>query len=926
MAKEPVSHALFCALFSILSFQIFLMNWGMAQGTTTDISVGVVLDMDIPVSQMSLNCISMALSEFYATHGYYKTRLALSTRDSNGTVIGAAAAALDLLKNVEVQAIIGPLFSVQANFLIELGDKAQVPIITFSATSPSLSSRRSPYFIRATLNDSSQVQPITAIIEAFGWREVVPIYVDNEFGEGMIPYLTDALENINVRVPYRSVIPLLASDEQIVAELYKLMTMQTRVFVVHMLVPLGFRLFAKAQQLGMMTESYAWIITDSMADVLNSVDPSVMESMLGVIGVQSYVPKTDELDAFTNRYKKRLLQNNPPGLRPGLDTFGLRAYDSAIALAIAVEKAKLTNARFKKAKFSGNSTELEAIGVSNSGPRLIQALSSTTFRGLAGNFQLVEGQLQTPPYQIINVVGPGARVIGYWTKENGIIKGLNVTNANTYSTSKSNFAPIIWPGDTTSPPKDNTTKVEGYCIDVFDAVITSLKYAVPYEYIPFAKPDHESAGSYNDLVYQVHVGNFDAVVGDVTIRANRSQYVDFTLPYTETGVSMVAKVTHNERKNAWIFLKPLTWQLWLTSFCTFVFIGFLIWILEHRINSEFSGSIHHQIGMIFWFGFSTMVFAQKEKIISNLARFLLIIWFLVVLILTQSYTASLTSMLTVQQLQPTYTDFTLLIKNKENVGYQKGSFVFELLKKMNFDESRLVAYNSPDEMNELFCKGSENGGIAAAFDETPYIKMFLAKYCSEYTMVGPMYKTAGFGFVFPKGSPLVPDVSSAILNVTEGEKLVEIERAWFSDKTTCLSGASSSQSLGLESFQGLFVIVLILGVSVLIVYVIMFLYQNWDVVTDAEPNATIWAIILMLLQRFFTLDRNAADADPTAILNRIHEQVQQFAGRDPNARDFLNIAGVAEEREMEIREAPGNVEERPPNPEEEPPQPVNPNQ
>ncbi|KAL0323996.1 UNVERIFIED_CONTAM: Glutamate receptor 2.7 [Sesamum calycinum] len=866
MAKEPVSHALFCALFSILSFQIFLMNLGMAQGTTTDISVGVVLDMDIPVSQMSLNCISMALSEFYATHGYYKTRLALSTRDSNGTVIGAAAAALDLLKNVEVQAIIGPLFSVQANFLIELGDKAQVPIITFSATSPSLSSRRSPYFIRATLNDSSQVQPITAIIEAFGWREVVPIYVDNEFGEGMIPYLTDALENINVRVPYRSVIPLLASDEQIVAELYKLMTMQTRVFVVHMLVPLGFRLFAKAQQLGMMTEGYAWIITDSMTDVLNSVDPSVMESMLGVIGVQSYVPKTDELDAFTNRYKKRLLQNNPPGLRPGLDTFGLRAYDSTIALAIAVEKAKLTNARFKKAKFSGNSTELEAIGVSNSGPRLIQALSSTTFRGLAGNFQLVEGQLQTPPYQIINVVGPGARVIGYWTKENGIVKGLNVTNANTYSTSKSNFAPIIWPGDTTSPPKDNTTKVEGYCIDVFDAVITSLKYAVPYEYIPFAKPDHESAGSYNDLVYQVHLGNFDAVVGDVTIRANRSQYVDFTLPYTETGVSMVAKVTHNERKNAWIFLKPLTWQLWLTSFCAFVFIGFLIWILEHRINRvlrQHSPSNRHDI----------------------LVRFL-------------------------------YNGLRAEREDHKQFGQVSADH---------------LVFGGSYTNTELHCQSyvhvnrSENGGIAAAFDETPYIKMFLAKYCSEYTMVGPMYKTAGFGFVFPKGSPLVPDVSSAILNVTEGEKMVEIERAWFSDKTTCLSGASSSQSLGLESFQGLFVIVLILGGSVLIVYVIMFLYQNWDVVTDAEPNATIRAIILNLLQRFFTLDRNAADADPTAILNRIHEQVQQFAGRDPNARDFLNIAGVAEEREMEIREAPGNVEGRPPNPEEEQPQPENPN-
>ncbi|KAL2548162.1 glutamate receptor 2.6 [Forsythia ovata] len=89
----------------------------------------------------------------------------------------------------------------QANFLIDLGDKAQVPIISFSATT-------------------------------FGWREVVPIYVDNEFGVGIIPFLTDALEKVNARVPYRSAIPSMATDDQIVAELYKLMTMQTRVFIV----------------------------------------------------------------------------------------------------------------------------------------------------------------------------------------------------------------------------------------------------------------------------------------------------------------------------------------------------------------------------------------------------------------------------------------------------------------------------------------------------------------------------------------------------------------------------------------------------------------------------------------------------------------------------------------------------------------------
>lgn len=187
-------------------------------------------------------------------------------------------------------------------------------------------------------------------------------------------------------------------------------------------------------------------------------------------------------------------------------------------------------------KFSGNATDLEAFGVSRDGPKLLQAILNTSFKGLSGNFQIVDGQLQSPPYQIINVIGNGAKEIGFWTRENGIVRKLNSRRG--YSISKENFGSIIWPGDTTSVPKGwviptngkklkigvpvkdgfaefvkvtrdfttNTTKVTGYCIDVFDAVMEALPYYVPYEYVPFAAPDGKSAGDYNDLVYQVFLG------------------------------------------------------------------------------------------------------------------------------------------------------------------------------------------------------------------------------------------------------------------------------------------------------------------------------------------------------------------------------------------------------------------------------------
>ncbi|KAL4600885.1 hypothetical protein ACB092_11G232400 [Castanea dentata] len=798
---------------------------------TISVNVGVILDFDTWTGKMGLSCINMALADFYASNSYYKTRLLLSSRDAKSDVVEAAAAAIDLIKNVEVQAIIGPESSMQAKFIINLGEKAQVPIVAFSATSPSLTSLQSLYFFQASQNSSSQ-------------REVVPIYIDNEYGQGMIPFLIDALQEVDARVPYRSVIPPLALDDQIGEELYKLMTMQTRVFIMHMPIDLGSRLFTKAKEIGMMSEGYVWIMTSRMTNSIRSIESSVHDSMQGVLG---------------------------------LKTYGLWAYDAASALARAVEKAGTTNFGFEYTTGSSNLTDLATMGVSLNGPKLRQALSDTRFTGLAGEFSLQNGQLQSSTFQIINVNDNGERGVAFWTPENGLIRELNSTNTSTYSTSRRNLGPIIWPGDSSSIPKGweiptnrkklrvgvpvndgffefvkvehdastNTTKVTGYSIDIFKAVIKALPYNVDYELIPFAKPNGESAGTYDDMVYQVYLGNFDALAADTTIIANRSKYVDFTLPYIESGVTMVVPIKDNDRKNAWVFLKPLTWDLWITSGIFFVFIGFVVWVLEHRINEEFRGPPSHEIGTSLWYSFSTMVFAKKETLFSNLARFVVIIWVFVVLILTQSYTASLTSLLTVQQLQPTVTDVNQLIKNGEYVGYPQGSFVLGILEEMNFDPAKLRTYKSIEEWDELLSKGSANGGIAAAFDDVPCTKILLSQHCSKYAMV------------FPKGSPFVSDVSWAVLNVTKGEKMNEIEKAYFGDHSSCSSSNTqvSSGSLSLESFWGLFLIAGVASLSALIISFAMFLYkERRQIWISFDSKNSIWRRICHALRIFDNKD------------------------------------------------------------------------
>ncbi|KAL4319274.1 hypothetical protein GQ457_18G003300 [Hibiscus cannabinus] len=861
------------------------------------VNVGVVLDMDSLVGKIGMSCIDMALSDFYAAHPHYKTRLVLHTRDSIGDTVAAAAAAVDLIRNVGVQAIIGPRSSMQADFVISLGNKSHVPIVSFSATSPSLTSFQSPYFFRAAQSGSSQVKAISAIVEAFGWREAVLVYVDNQFGETIIPSLTAALQEINTRVPCLSVVPESASDDRIAVELYRLKDMQTRVFIVNAGMRLGSRILAKAEEIGMMSQGYVWIMTETMTSFWRSVDSSAVNSFQGVLGVRSYVHKSEKLENFTVRWKRKFQRDNPDITNAELNIFGLWAYDATFSLAMAVEKAGTANIGFDVSNISGNgvSTDLETLGVSRNGPRLVRELSNINFRGLSGDFHFVNGQLdlESSVFQIVNVNGNGERRVGFWTPKTGLVKNLSWQNTTANSTSRPKLGPIIWPGDNAdSVPKgwefptkgkrlkigvpvkvgftefleviwdsnyDRVKSVQGYCIDVFDHAMAKMPYPVPYDYIPFATPDRKPAGSYNDLVDQVYYGNYDAVVGDVTIVANRSLFVDFTLPYTESGVSMLVPIRDNKKKNAWVFLQPLTPDLWVTSGCFFVFIGFVVWVLEHRINDDFRGPPTYQVGTSFWFSFSTMVFAHREKVVSNAARFVVIIWCFVVLILTQSYTASLTSLLTVEQLQPTVTDINELLKRKENVGFLDGSFVEGILLRLKFDKSQFKKYTSPEELNELFLKGSANGGISAAFDEIPYINLFLSKYCGKYTTIKPTFKTDGFGFVFPKGSPIVSDVSSAILNVTQGDEMEQIQNKWFKSDQSCpdVDPIVSSTRLGLDSFWGLFLLAGIASIAALIVFAAMFLYEQRHVLFQFHPETSLWRKVGIMSRIFDQKDLNS---------------------------------------------------------------------
>ncbi len=131
---------------------------------------------------------------------------------------------------------------------------------------------------------------------------------------------------------------------------------------------------------------------------------------------------------------------------------------------------------------------------------------------------------------------------------------------------------------------------------------------------------------------------------------------------------------------------------------------------------------------------------------STLGRVVLIIWLFVVLIINSSYTASLTSILTVQQLFSPIKGIESLKSSDEPIGYQVGSFAEHYLEELGISKSRLVALGSPEEYARALQYGPKKGGVTAIVDELPYIEIFLSSQC-KFRVVGQEFTKSGWGFV-----------------------------------------------------------------------------------------------------------------------------------------------------------------------------------
>lgn len=125
----------------------------------------------------------------------------------------------------------------------------------------------------------------------------------------------------------------------------------------------------------------------------------------------------------------------------------------------------------------------------------------------------------------------------------------------------------------------------------------------------------------------------------------------------------------------------------------------------------------------------------------------MVVWLFLLMVITSSYTANLTSILTIQQLSSPITGIDSLIASNWPIGYQVGSFSYSYLtESLYIPSSRLVPLGSPAEYERALRQGPDGGGVGAIIDELTYVELFLSTQ-TDFGIIGPTFTRSGWGFV-----------------------------------------------------------------------------------------------------------------------------------------------------------------------------------
>uniref|UniRef100_A0A671FKN9 Glutamate receptor n=1 Tax=Rhinolophus ferrumequinum TaxID=59479 RepID=A0A671FKN9_RHIFE len=383
-------------------------------------------------------------------------------------------------------------------------------------------------------------------------------------------------------------------------------------------------------------------------------------------------------------------------------------------------------------------------------------------------------------------------------------------------------------------------RFEGFCVDMLRELAQLLRFRYRLRLVEdglYGAP--EPNGSWTGMVGELINRKADLAVAAFTITAEREKVIDFSKPFMTLGISILYRVHMGRKPGYFSFLDPFSPAVWLFMLLAYLAVSCVLFLAArlspyewynphpclrarpHILENQYTlgNSLWFPVGGFMQQGSEIMPRALSTRCVSG-------VWWAFTLIIISSYTANLAAFLTVQRMEvPVESADDLADQTNIEYGTIHAGSTMTFFQNSRYQTYQRMWNYMQSKQPSVFVKSTEEG-IARVLNSR--YAFLLESTMNEYhrrlncnlTQIGGLLDTKGYGIGMPLGSPFRDEITLAILQLQENNRLEILKRKWWEGGRCPKEEDHRAKGLGMENIGGIFV-VLICGLIIAVFVAVM---------------------------------------------------------------------------------------------------------
>jgi polar amino acid transport system substrate-binding protein len=293
------------------------------------------------------------------------------------------------------------------------------------------------------------------------------------------------------------------------------------------------------------------------------------------------------------------------------------------------------------------------------------------------------------------------------------------------------------------------------------------------------KSDFKKTKDVADLLNTVKSQQADLGVAAISVTAQREQDFDFSQPIFDSGLQILVRAQGAQSSIGRLFssiFTPTLFQLLGIMVLIVLIPAHIIWLVERNHQGGFLEKNAYFPGIFkaCWWAASTLATQAEEMPKSAWGRVMAVIWMFISVVFIAYFTATVTTSLTVEQLQSNIKGPQDL--RGKNIATIEGSTSANYLKQQKIEAREFK------QIDEAYAALNDVVVDAVVFDAPILLYYAAHDGKGKVQVVGSIFRKESYAIALPNGSPYRKLINNALLSLQEKGTYQEIYDKWFGNK------------------------------------------------------------------------------------------------------------------------------------------------